>query len=79
LLYVSGSYERYGDALHAAAMSTITGNELTATDGFARLLEVVLAVYSVAVFATLAGAVGAFFLRGSGAEEPALPNAEGDS
>ncbi|WP_139006714.1 ion transporter [Arthrobacter crystallopoietes] len=71
LLYVSGSYQRYGDALHQAAMSTVTGSELTAAGGFARLLEVLLAVYSVAVFATLAGAVGAFFLRGSSAEERA--------
>ena len=28
------------------------------------MLEVVLALYSVAVFATLAGSVGAYFLRG---------------
>lgn len=77
LLYVSGSYQRYGDALHQAAMSTVTGSELTAAGGFARLLEVLLAVYSVAVFATLAGAVGAFFLRGSSAEERA-PLQSGD-
>ena len=32
-------------------------------DTLARLLNVVLAVYSVAVFATLAGALGAYFLR----------------
>jgi voltage-gated potassium channel len=33
------------------------------------VLEVVLALYSVAVFATLAGSVGAYFLRGETAAE----------
>lgn len=70
LLYVTGSYEHYHDALHDAALATVTGEPLSATDGFARVLEVLLAVYSVAVFATLAGALGAFFLR------PATENGE---
>ena len=67
LLYVNGSYADYGTALHDAAMSTVTGDQLTARGTFARVLEVVLAVYSVVVFATLAGALGAFFL---GAAQP---------
>lgn len=85
LLYVLGSYESYGDALLDAAMSTITGSALGAEDGFAKLLQVLLAVYSVAVFATLAGALGAYFLGSndpSAEVEPAqaspsssLPNA----
>ncbi|NKX56374.1 ion transporter [Arthrobacter mobilis] len=64
LLYISGSYTNYAQALHDAAMSTITGAELGADDVFARLLQVLLAIYSVVVFATLAGSLGAYFLRG---------------
>jgi voltage-gated potassium channel len=63
VLYVLGAYESYGPALHDAALATVTGQPLGAEQGFARFLEVVLAVYSVAVFATLAGALGAFFLE----------------
>lgn len=67
LLYVLGAYDSYVEALHDATLATITGEPLAAPGGFARLLEVLLAVYSVAVFATLAGALGAFFLTGRGA------------
>jgi voltage-gated potassium channel len=63
LLYVLEAYSSYGEALHAAALATVTGEPLTAAGGVARLVEVVLAVYSVVVFATLAGALGAFFLE----------------
>jgi voltage-gated potassium channel len=64
LLYLLGSYESYAVALHEAAMATIAATPLSAQDSFSRFLEVVLAAYSVAVFATLAGAVGAYFLQG---------------
>lgn len=63
LLYLLGTFEVYGDALHGAALATISGEPLAADDGVARVLEVALAVYSVAVFATLAGALGAYFLE----------------
>ncbi|MBG6217099.1 voltage-gated potassium channel [Arthrobacter sp. CAN_A6] len=63
LLYATGSHETYADSLFESAMATITGSGLTPTSAFARILQVVLAVYSVAVFATLAGSLGAFFLR----------------
>ncbi len=63
LLYATGSHEQYADALFEAAMATITGQGLTPTDPFSRILQVLLAVYSVAVFATLAGSFGAFFLQ----------------
>jgi voltage-gated potassium channel len=63
LLYVLGAYESYGTALHDAALATVTGAPLAAGHGAARFLEVGLAVYSVAVFATLAGALGAYFLE----------------
>lgn len=63
LLYVLGAYDAYGTALHDAALATVTGQPLSAGHGAARFLEVALAVYSVAVFATLAGALGAYFLE----------------
>ncbi|SNS41500.1 voltage-gated potassium channel [Geodermatophilus pulveris] len=67
LLYVTGDYDAYATALHQTALATITGEPLAAEGGLARVVEVVLAVYSVAVFATLAGALGAYFLgRGPG-------------
>ena len=69
LLYVLGAYAGYGEALHDAALATIAAEPLAAPGTPARVLEVVLAVYSVAVFATLAGALGAFFLTPSATEE----------
>ena len=80
LLYVLGAYDSYAPALHGAALATVTGQPLATDSGLARVVEVVLAVYSVAVFATLAGALGAYFLetrsdvRGAaGPEVPARP------
>ena len=61
LLYTLGYYDDYGDALHAAALATISGNPLGLEAGFARVLEIVLVTYSVAVFAALAGTLGAYF------------------
>lgn len=63
LLYVVGAYDSYTDAIFEAAMTTITGVGMTPTDTFSRILQVLLAAYSVAIFATLAGSLGAFFLR----------------
>ncbi|HET6562522.1 MAG TPA: hypothetical protein VFG72_11660 [Marmoricola sp.] len=63
LLYEFGDYASYGDALHAAALATISGEPLGRDDAFSRVLEVVLATFSVVVFATLAGSLGAFFLE----------------
>lgn len=63
LLYVLDIYDQYAEALHGAALATVTGEPLSADGPEARVLEVVLAIYSVAVFATLAGALGAYFLR----------------
>lgn len=79
LLYATGAYEEYADSLFESAMATITGIGLTPTDTFSRILQVLLAVYSVAVFATLAGSLGAFFLRGEQsasmpASTPEAPN-----
>jgi voltage-gated potassium channel len=63
LLYEFRDYARYGAALHAAALATITGEPLAQPDAFAQVLEVVLAAFSVVVFATLAGSLGAYFLE----------------
>ena len=63
LLYVMGSETDYTTALYEAALATVTGTGITADDPFAKLLQLMLAVYSVAVFATLAGSLGAFFLH----------------
>ena len=63
LLYEFGGYAKYGDALRAATLAAVTGEPFAPNDAFAQLLELVLVAYSVVVFATLAGAIGAFFLR----------------
>lgn len=63
LLYEFGAYHSLGAALHAAALTTITGEPLDRPDAFSQVLEIVLALYSVAVFAALAGSLGAYFLE----------------
>jgi voltage-gated potassium channel len=86
LLQAFTPYPDYADALHATALTTITGEPLGRPDGFSRLVEVLLAGYSVVVFAGLAGALGAFFLqphlRGrdtpATAGEPARPHGVAD-
>ena len=65
LMQLLGLYDSYAVALHDTAMATVTGDALQADGGFARITEVVLATYSVVVFATLAGSLGAYFLRGA--------------
>ncbi|WBB94923.1 hypothetical protein O7543_01445 [Solwaraspora sp. WMMA2080] len=62
LLVVSGSYPSYAQALHDVTLTTITGQRMAARDPFAQGLELILAAYSVVVFGTLAGALGAYFL-----------------
>jgi voltage-gated potassium channel len=64
LLFAFGVYEVYGDALHAAALVTIVGQPMGQQDGLAQVLDVVLAIWSVGVFAALAGTLGAHFLEG---------------
>ncbi|HEX6248509.1 MAG TPA: hypothetical protein VFZ64_11615 [Nocardioidaceae bacterium] len=77
LLYEFSAFERYGDALHAAALATITGAAVGPDDGFARTLEVVLAAFSVVVFATLAGSLGAYFLEARTSRPGAHPGPAG--
>jgi voltage-gated potassium channel len=60
LLYEFEIFDRYGEALHAAALATITGEPIAQPDGFAKVLDVALAGYSVVVFAALAATLGAY-------------------
>ena len=77
LLYLFADYSSYLDALYEAALATITGSGFTADTLFARILHVILAIFSVAVFATLAGTVGAYFLGREPTAE-AISSAEND-
>ncbi len=63
VLYELGSYTSYGIALYDAALATISGEPTGRDHTAAQVLDVVLALYSVVVFASLAGALGAFFLK----------------
>lgn len=63
LLYTFSGVTPYAQALHAAALGAVTGEPLPADDGFAQIVEVLLAVFSVVVFGTFAALVGAFFVR----------------
>ena len=63
LLFTHVGVRPYGDALHAAALASITGEPTDAATGLGQILDVVLAVYAVVFFATLAGTIGAFFLE----------------
>lgn len=63
LLYATGDHDSYAESLYESAMAAITGSGITGTSLFSRIIQVLLAIYSVAVFATLAGTLGAYFLR----------------
>lgn len=63
LLYEFSPYEYYWLALHDTAFAAVAGQPLAVDGALARALELVLAVYSVVVFAALAGMLGAFFLE----------------
>ena len=77
LLYVLGAYDGYGPALYDVALATVSGEPLSADGGLARFLDVALAVYSVAVFATVAGALGAYFLDRSATRPGDIPASSG--
>jgi voltage-gated potassium channel len=64
LLWEYGGYHgSYADALHDAAMSTLTGAALGLPHAFAQVLEIALAAYSAVIIATIAGSIGAYFLE----------------
>ena len=61
-LYRTEAVTPYGAALHAAALAGITGEPIDSAAALAQVLDVVLAVYAVVVFAALAGILGAYFV-----------------
>jgi voltage-gated potassium channel len=63
LYYVVDGSISYGDALYEAALTAVTGQGLVGEGVFVRILRLSLATYSVVVFATLAGSLGAYFLQ----------------
>ncbi len=63
LLFELGDYDVYGSALDDAALATIAGEPFFPEQAVLRVLQVVVISYSVVVFATLAGTVGAFLLE----------------
>lgn len=71
LLHEFGDVDGYADALYLAAMATVTG-EPTTVPGIGRVLDVVLAAYSVVVFAALAGIVGAYLIERRAGEDAAV-------
>lgn len=73
LLYALESHDDFTTALYEAALATITGSGITPQDPFAKFVRLVLAIYSVVVFAGLAGALGAFFLRDQSTAAPEQP------
>jgi voltage-gated potassium channel len=73
-LWEFGDYAHsYPDALHDAAMSTLTGTALGKAGAVAQVFEVVLAAYSAVIVATIAGSLGAFFLEGRSAIDELAP------
>lgn len=70
----------FADTLHATALATVSGAPLDVESGPAKLVELVLILYSVVVFAALAGMLGAFFLERVGegvATRPERPDRAG--
>lgn len=63
ILFELGAYDDYGEALYRTTLATIGGEPLFATAGAARIVEIILVMYSVVIFATLAGSAGAFILE----------------
>lgn len=63
VLYRADAVRPYGAALHAAALAAINGEPIGSDHGVAQALDVVLAIFAVVFFATLAGTAGAYFLE----------------
>jgi len=62
-LYGIGVYPTLGQALHSVALTTIAQNPLGQQNAYAQILEVILFLYSVVVFAALAGSLGAYYFE----------------
>lgn len=71
LLFEFGAGGRaYGEILHRVALAAVSGEPLGLETGLGAVLDVVLALYAVVVFATLAGALGAYFISQRSPEAP---------
>ena len=68
LVYEFGEVRPYGEALYVTALAVIAGETFGARSGLGRVLETVLVTFSVGIFATLAGSLGAYFLRPEAAQ-----------
>lgn len=75
VLFEFGNVRPYGDALRAAALATITGEPTLGDTAIAKILDVVLALYSVVIFGAVAGSVGAFFIERRVEDEKAAATA----
>lgn len=62
LVFEFGEVRPYGEALYVTALAVIAGESFGATSALGRVLETVLVSFSVGIFATLAGSLGAYFL-----------------
>ena len=71
LLFEFGNSDNYAEALHDAVYAAVVGEPMTDDSAFARILELLLAMYSVVFFATLAGTLGAYFLERRGEDTTA--------
>jgi len=72
LVYEFGEARPYGQALYVTALAVIAGETFGARSALGRVLETVLVTFSVGIFATLAGSLGAYFLQPRG-DEPGSP------
>lgn len=63
LLYEFGEVGPYEQALYVTTLAVIAGETFGPATAVGRLLEVTLVAFSVGVFATLAGSLGAYFLE----------------
>ena len=75
ILYGFAGYDSYAAALHDAMHAAVTGGAIEHESGVADVLELVLAVYAVGIFAVLAGSVGAYLLE----SRPVPPGVEADA
>ncbi|MBV7701050.1 hypothetical protein [Streptomyces sp. TRM70350] len=68
--------DSFASTLHATALMAISGESAGATTAYGKLIEILLALYAVTVFASLAGAFGAYFMGNRSPTPPGTPPAE---
>lgn len=70
-------FSTFGEALYRVALASMAGEPMGLEDSLARTLDVLLAAYSVLVFATLAGILGSYFLERRAEQEGPIRRREG--